>query len=163
MKRNGTLLGKSALCAFVVAAVVTGCSTTGGREPMTAKESRSQAESEFKKVVALAPGTWPDGVPTPVPNDCTVDGGKGVQFTYFVEADAPEDPKRLANDAKKHWTDQGYELTETEKHIDEATGAIYAVVAKADGKPSASMSASKIRAHVYVNSICVPGDPDEYR
>lgn len=130
---------------------------------MTANESRSQAESEFKDVVALAPGTWPDGVPIPVPNDCTVDGGKGVQFTYFVEADAPEDPKRLVGDAKKHWSGQGYELTETEKHFDDATGAIYAVVAKADGKPSASMSASKIRAHVYVNSICVPGDPDEYR
>lgn len=163
MKFNGTLLGKSALCAFVIAAVVTGCSTTGSHEAMTAKESRSQAESEFKNIVALAPGTWPDEVPAPVPNDCTVDGGKGVQFTYFVEADAPDDPKRLVSDAKKHWTDQGYELTATEKHIDEATGAIYAVVAKADDRPSASMSASRIRAHVYVNSICVSGDPDDYR
>jgi hypothetical protein len=63
--------------------------------------TRSQAESEFNKIVALAPGTWPDGVPALVPNDWAVDGGTGVQSTYLVEADAPEDPKRLVNDAGK--------------------------------------------------------------
>lgn len=130
---------------------------------MTIDEAQSQAVTVLRSVLELASGTWPQDVPRPVANDCEVDGEKGVQFSYYVEVAAPADPKSLVTDAGKHLAKQGYELSNTETEMDAATGTAYAIVARARDKPRAAMAATKIRAHVNVDSVCVAGDPDDYR
>ena len=148
---------------LILAMSTAGCSKTGNEKSMTVKQVQAQAIAELQAVVALAPETWGQDLPRPVPNDCTIGAERGVQFTYFIEADSPSDPEGLVHAASERWEQQGYRLTKTRTNIDADHGDIFAVVAKATGKPSASMSATIIRAHVYVNSVCVKGDPDEYR
>ncbi len=130
---------------------------------MTIDEAQSQAVSELRSVLELAPDTWSQDVPKPVANDCEVDGEKAVQFSYYVEATEPSDPKALVAEAGEHWEQQGYTLSKTETEMDAATGIAYAVVARAEDKPRATMAATKVRAHVNVDSVCVAGDPDDYR
>ncbi|MFS0730045.1 hypothetical protein ABC270_08205 [Curtobacterium sp. 1P10AnD] len=136
---------------------------------MTIDEARSQAVTELRSVLELAPDVWPQDVPTPVANGCRLDGEKAVQFSYYVEVVDPTDPQSLVEQASEHWTKQGYEVSKTQTEMDAETGDVYAVVARARArarahdKPRASIAATKIRAHVNVDSACVVGDPDNYR
>lgn len=152
----------AALAAATILAMA-GCGRTGTETTLTIDEARSQAATELRSVLELAPGTWPQDIPEPVTNDCLVDGQKAVQFSYYVEVVEPDDPQALVAQAGKHWKQHGYELTGTRVAADAATGDVHAVVARADDKPRASMAATRIRAHVNVDSVCVVGDPDDYR
>ncbi|MFJ7286680.1 hypothetical protein ACIQUC_00030 [Curtobacterium sp. NPDC098951] len=130
---------------------------------MTIEEAQAGAIVELRSTLALAPDKWPQGVPRAAAYDCRIDGERAVQFGYYVEVDAPDDPRTLVAQAGQHWEREGYELSKTQTEMDTATGQVYAVVARANGKPRASMTATKVRAHVNVDSRCVLGDPDEYR
>ncbi|GAH39121.1 unnamed protein product, partial [marine sediment metagenome] len=149
--------------AGTMALVLAGCGTTRAENTMTIEEARSQAVTELRSVLELAPDVWPQDVPTPVANDCRLNGEKAVQFSYYVEVVEPADPQALVEQTSKHWTKQGYEVSKTQTEMDAETGDVYAVVARADDKPRASIAATKIRAHVNVDSACVIGDPDDYR
>lgn|GEM_PF-2203398 len=153
----------AALCGAVLLVSAVGCAAIDREESITAAEARSRAVEVFRDVTALAPTTWPDGVPDPIANDCQMGRDRGVQFTYFAEIDAPADPRALVQQAAAHWREDGYTLTATDKPIDDETGHIFAVVARASGEPRASMSATRIRAHIYIDSVCAGGDPDDYR
>lgn len=160
-RANKTLTATAVVGAIVL--VLSGCGTTGPGENMTIDEARSQAVTELRSVLELAPDTWPQDVPEPVANDCQVDGQIAVQFSYYVEVDRPDDPKALVEQVSEHWKQQGYELATTQTEMDQQTGDVYAVVARADAKPRASIAATKVRAHVNVDSVCVIGDPDDHR
>ncbi|MBT1585749.1 hypothetical protein [Curtobacterium flaccumfaciens] len=149
------------VCAIALSAA--GCGTTGAGKTMTIDEARSEAVTELRSVLELAPDTWPQEVPKPVANDCKVDGQTAVQFSYFVEVAEPGDPESLVEEAGDHWKQRGYELSTTTSEMDAATGKVYAIVARAKDKPRASIAATKVRAHVNVDSVCVLGDPDDYR
>jgi hypothetical protein len=127
------------------------------------EEARSQAIVEFRSVLALAPNTWPQEVPRPAVFDCRINGARAVQFSYFVAVEAPDAPEMLVVQAGEFWERKGYELSKTQTEMDSATGQVYAVVARANGKPRVSMAATKVRAHVNVDSRCVLGNPDDYR
>ncbi|SFF91580.1 MULTISPECIES: hypothetical protein [unclassified Curtobacterium] len=152
-----------AALAAATTLVLSGCGMTGAGHAMTIEEAQSQAIIEFRSVLALAPDTWPQEVPKAAAYDCRIDGARAVQFGYYVEVDAPDDPGTLVAQAGEHWEREGYELSKTQTEMDPETGQVYAVVARADGKPRASMAATKVRAHVNVDSRCVLGDPDDYR
>ncbi|MCA5925000.1 hypothetical protein [Curtobacterium oceanosedimentum] len=153
----------AAALASAIALALSGCGIIGPGKPLTVDEARSQAVTELRSVLELAPDTWPQEVPEPAANDCQVDGQKAVQFSYYVEVDGPDDPQVLVEQAGEHWRKQGYELTTTQTEMDAATGDVSAVVARAEGKPRASIAATRIGAHVNVDSRCVVGDPDDYR
>lgn len=153
----------AAALAGTIVLALSGCGMAGPGKTMTIDEARSQAVTELRSVLELAPDTWPQEVPKPVANDCQVNGHTAVQFSYYVEVDRPDDPQVLVGQASEHWRKQGYELATTRTEMDAATGDVSAVVARADGKPRASIAATKIRAHVNVDSRCVLGDPDDYR
>jgi len=151
------------LMVSTVVIALGGCSTAGPGVVTSVKESQDQAIAEFRAVVALDPQTWSGEAPQPVPNDCTAEGHRGVQFTYFTEVDKPSNPRSLVRAAARRWKDEGYRIEEVSIPVDAETGDISAVTARAAGKPSASMAGTTIRAHLYVNSVCVRGDPDSYR
>lgn len=152
------------MCGVVTLVGAAGCAATIDREePITTAEARSRAVEVFRDLTALAPTTWPDGVPDPIANDCQMGRDRGVQFTYFAEIDAPADPRALVHQAAAHWREDGYTLTATDKPIDDETGHIFTVVARASGESRVSMSATRIRAHIYIDSVCAGGDPDDYR
>jgi hypothetical protein len=146
-----------------VVIVLGGCSTAGPEVVTSVMEAQDQATAEFREVVALDPQTWSGATPQPVPNDCTANGHRGVQFTYFTESEKPSNPRSLVRAAARRWKDEGYRIEEVSIPVDAETGDISAVTARAAGKPSASMAGTTIRAHLYVNSVCVRGDPDSYR
>ena len=153
----------AAAVAGTMALVLAGCGTTRAENTMTIDEARAQAVTELRSVLELAPDVWPQDVPEPVANDCQLDDEKAVQFSYYVEVVEPADPQSLVKQASEYWTKQGYEVSKTQTEMDAETGDVYAVVARADDKPRASMAATKVRAHVNVDSACVVGDPDDYR
>ncbi|MFJ4297608.1 hypothetical protein [Curtobacterium sp. NPDC089689] len=144
-------------------AALSASSSAGPTRPASVDAAKAQAVSELRSVLALAPYTWPQNVPSPVANDCEVDGRKAVQFSYFVEALRPADPEALVGQTGAHWKREGYELSTTRTEMDPETGTVSAVVARADVKPRASIAAAKVRAHVSVDSLCVAGDPDHHR
>ena len=149
--------------ACAVAVAITGCGTTGAQTTMTIDEAQKQAKAELRSVLELAPDTWPQDVPVPVANDCQVDGERAVQFSYYVEVEDPAEPRSLVERAGDRWEQEGYRLSKSQTEMDAATGTAYAIVARADDKPRASMAATKVRAHVSIDSVCVIGDPDDYR
>ncbi|KTR04589.1 hypothetical protein NS184_11590 [Curtobacterium luteum] len=151
------------LLAVAAIAALGACSSAGPTRPVSVEAAQAQAVSELRSVLALAPDTWAQGVPQPVVNDCKVDGRKAVQFSYFVEVVRPADPEALVDRTGAHWKREGYELLRTRTEMDPETGTVTAVVARADGKPRASIAATRVRAHVSVDSLCVPGDPDDHR
>ncbi|WP_412872901.1 hypothetical protein ACL00S_06385 [Curtobacterium flaccumfaciens] len=153
----------AAALAGTIALALSGCGLTAPGKTMTIDEVRSQAVTELRSVLELAPDTWPQEVPKPVANDCRVNGQKAVQFSYYVEVIRPDDPQVLVKQAGEHWRKQGYELTTTRTEMDAQTGDVSAAVARAEGKPRASIAATNTRAHVNVDSRCVPGDADDYR
>ncbi|AOX66850.1 hypothetical protein BJK06_14990 [Curtobacterium sp. BH-2-1-1] len=152
-----------AILAAAASLALSGCGTTRAGQPMTIDEAQAEAIAEFRSALALAPDTWPQEVPKPAVFDCRIDGVRAVQFSYFVAVEAPAAPGVLVAQAGEHWEREGYELSKTQTEMDPETGQVYAVVARADGKPRASMAATKVRAHVNVDSRCVLGDPDDYR
>lgn len=163
MTRRARKTMTAAAVAGTMALVLAGCGTTRAENTMTIDEARSQAVTELRSVLELAPDVWPQDVPTPVANDCRIDGEKAVQFSYYVEVVEPADPQSLVEQASEHWTEQGYEVSKTQTEMDAETGDVYAAVARADDKPRASIAATKVRAHINVDSACVVGDPDDYR
>lgn len=156
------LMTAAALAGATIIAT-TACARTGSKTTLTIDEARSQAVTELRSVLELSPDTWPQDVPAPVANDCQINGQTAVQFSYYVEVARPAAPQPLVAQAGERWEHQGYELTETRVAADAATGDVHAVVARAADMPRASMAATKIRAHVNVDSVCVVGDPDDYR
>lgn len=155
--------GVSGLLAVAAVAALGACSSSEPSRTVSVGAAKAQAVSELRSVLALAPDTWPQEVPQPVANDCEVGGRTAVQFSYFVEVVRPADPEALVERTGAHWKREGYELSTTRTEMDPETGTVSAVVARADGKPRASIAATTVRAHVSVDSRCVAGDPDDHR
>ncbi|WJX99867.1 hypothetical protein [Curtobacterium sp. 458] len=155
--------GVSALLAVTAVAALGACSSSEPSLAVSVDAAKAQAVSELRSVLALAPDTWPPDVPQHVANDCEVGGRTAVQFSYFVEALRPADPEALVERTGARWKREGYELSTTRTEMDPETGTVSAVVARADGKPRASTAATRVRAHVSVDSLCVAGDPDGHR
>jgi uncharacterized lipoprotein len=155
-------IGLVATAALLAMITLAGCAHSSKGAAMTVDEARAAAVKELRSVVALGGADWP-GVPDPAVNDCSVDGAKGVQFTYFVAVKKPKDPKSLVDTAARFWKEHGYTVERSSNSIGGEAGTEYTANASADGKPHPSIGATNLLAHIYVDSVCVKGDPDDYR
>lgn len=148
--------------SLLLAILLTSCSKEAAEPMVGPADAEAEALSALQTSMSLHPQRWPD-IRRPVVNGCSRGGVEGVQFTYMLKVDAPQDRDGFRRVMSEYWREQGYDVRVHTSEGVAGTGTEYDATLREANAPWLSFSATSIGLLLYVDSQCAVGRAADFR